>query len=112
MAKRLRNHIDELKVLKKANPSLRKNYLKLANKDLICCLCECSHNILNGNIKLTSAQKKKLTRHSQHLRLLAKKSVPLKTKRNILIQKGGFLPALLAPILGIAASLISSLAST
>lgn len=109
MAKRLKNNLDELKVLKKAKPSLRKSILKSADKDLICCLSECCYNILNGNVKLSPENKKCLTKHGKHLRQLASKRVSLKKKRNLLVQQGGFLPALLGPILGIAASLISSL---
>lgn len=109
MAKRLKNNLDELKVLKKAKPALRKSILKTADKDLICCLSECCHNILNGNVQLSPDNKKCLKRHRKHLRHLASKRVSLKKKRNLLVQQGGFLPALLAPILGVAASLISSL---
>ena len=109
MAKRLKKHIDELKVLKKANPTLRKAYLKAADNSLICCLCECSHNILNGNIRLTSSQKKNLTKHRKLLRHLASRDKSLKKKRSALVQQGGFLPALLTPILAIAGSIISSL---
>jgi hypothetical protein len=109
MAKRLKTHIDELRVLKKAKPSLRKALLKSADNSLICCLSECSHNILNGNVKLSPAQKKALQRHRNNLRQLATKKVPLKRKRELLAQRGGFLPALIGPILGIAASLIPQL---
>ena len=111
MAKRFKNHIDELKVLKKAKPALRKSILKAADKDLICCLSDCCHNILNGNIRLNASQKKSLQRHRKNLRKIATKRTTVKKRRDILVQKGGFLPALLAPIIGVAASIISSLAS-
>ncbi len=109
MTKRLKANLDELKVLRKAKPALRKGIIKTAHKDLICCLAECSHNLLNGNVKLSAKDKKALIKHRKHLRDLASKKVSLKNKRNILVQKGGFLPALIAPILGIATSLITGL---
>ena len=109
MTKRLKAHLDELKVLKKAKPSLRKAIIKSGDSDLICCLSECCHNILNGNIKLSAKGKNSLHKHRKHLRDLASKKLSLRKKRNILVQKGGFLPALLAPILSVAASLIGGL---
>ncbi len=109
MAKRLKSHLDELKVLKKAKPALRKGILKCADKQLICCICECSHNILKGNVKLTAKNRKQLLKYRKHLRDLASKKVSLKKKKNLLIQSGGFLPALIAPILSVATSLLSNL---
>ena len=109
MAKRLRTHLDDLKFLKKATPSVRKAVLKTADNELIRCLCDCSHNILKGNIKLNDKNKKILTKHRGQLRALASKKLTLKKKRNLMVQKGGFLPALIGPILGVATSLLSTL---
>ena len=109
MASRVKKHLDSLKILRKAKPKFRKNFLLGADNDLIKCLCECSLNVLNGNIKLSKNQKKSLRKHRKNIRTLAAKKVGLKRKRKILIQKGGFLPALLAPVLGIAGSLIGDL---
>ena len=111
MAARLKRHVDELKVLKKAKPKLRQSILKAADNQLIHCLCECCHNVLNGNVKLSPKQKKALQKHKKHLRKLTLKKTPVKKRRAILVQNGGFLPALLAPIIGVAVSLISQLVS-
>jgi hypothetical protein len=64
---------------------------------------------VNGNVKITKAQRKKLARHAQVLRTLSTRKTPINKKKKILIQKGGFLPALLAPVLGLAASLVGKL---
>ena len=56
-------------------------------------------NILNGNIPLTPYQLQKLRRYKAKLRTLAKPCVSQKQKLDI-EQKGGFLPALLAPVVG------------
>ena len=111
MTRRLRANLDELKVLKKAKPKLRKSILRTAENDLITCLSECSHNVLNGNIQLTKKDKRALRKHRKVLRQLAKRKVPTAKRRNILVQKGGFLPALLAPILTVATTLLTSLIS-
>ena len=109
MASRLRKHYPILKELARAKPKVRRKILRAASIDLVRCLCECSHNILRGNLKLSPKQKKKLKHHSKTLRSLAGKKVGLKRKKKLILQKGGFLPALLTPILGIASSLIGNL---
>ena len=68
-------------------------------KELQKCLRECAVNILKGNIPLTPAQLKKLKRFKEKVRLLAAYKTPVK-KRRELEQSGGFLPALLAPVVG------------
>ncbi len=98
-----------LKILKKAKPEQRKALLKVADPDLIICLCECVDNILRGNIKLTKKKTEELGKHAKVLRKIQDRTVPKETKRKLLIQNGGFLPALLAPIIGIAGSLIGDL---
>ncbi len=72
---------------------------------LLKCLCECCLNVLKGNVKLTASQKQNLSRHRKVLRDLADRKVSVKRKKHILVQKGGFLPALLRPILSTLAGL-------
>lgn len=98
MSARVRRHADVLKVMAKAKPAMSKAIMKGATPDLIGCLCECAHNVLKGNVPLTKAQKTKLSRYKQDLRAVAKKQTSQKRKCTIL-QRGGFLPALLAPLL-------------
>ena len=109
MAYRVKKHLDVLRVLKSAKPKLRSSILKAAEKELIQCLSECSHNVLAGNIKLSPKQRQALCKHRKSLRDLGRKQTKVDRKRKILIQKGGFLPALLTPILAIAGSLIGEL---
>ncbi len=98
MSARVRRHADTLAFLSKAKPSTCQAIIKGASKDLMHCLCECAHNILQGTVPLTKAQKCRLGRHKEGLRDIAKKTTSLKRKQEIL-QKGGFLPALLGPLL-------------
>ena len=110
MAKRLQRNLEILKILKNCKSRKDQNcILKLVNKDLIQCLCDCAHNILQGNIKLSKQKKISLKKHSSALRDLAEKKGGIEKKRKFLIQKGGFLPALLGPIISIASGLISQL---
>ena len=58
--------------------------------ELVHCICDCVHNILQGNIPVTDEEKDRLKRHRHCLRELVKKKTPDK-KRKHLIQEGGFL---------------------
>ncbi|KAI8511990.1 hypothetical protein Bbelb_110900 [Branchiostoma belcheri] len=105
MSQRLHRHADCLRVLSKANPKLRKAILSTAPNDLLKSICDCSHNVLKGNIRLTPGQRKGLSRHKNTLRQLGDKKIPLAKKRRTLIQKGGFLSLLLSPIISAITSL-------
>ena len=108
MSARLRRHASVLQTLASAKPPLQKAIIKNASNDLVNCLCECALNILKGHVPLKSRQKKLLCRHKQVLRSLAKKNISVPRKRK-LIQKGGFLGALIGPLLGAVIPAISSL---
>jgi len=109
MSARLKRNLAFLHVLKKANKKQRKAILDSGNKDLILCLCEVIDNVLAGTVKLSIKQKKDLSKYKSILRQLVDKKVTLDKKRKIFIQKGGFLPALLGPALGLAATIIGQL---
>ena len=87
-------------VLCGAKPSVIQAILKGASPDLIKALSECSLNVLKGHVHLTRDQKRRLCKYKQTLRLLAKKSTSVK-RRKQLLQKGGFIGALLKPVLGV-----------
>lgn len=102
----IKRHAAMLKMIHKSRPKLRKSLLKMANKQLIRCICECASNTLKGNVELLPAEKRKLCRHRKILRRLVHKQEDWKAKRKLITQKGGFLLPLLAPIVG---ALIASL---
>jgi hypothetical protein len=109
MANHVRKHAAILRTIQKARPDLRKSLIQLADEDLIRCICECADNTLKGNVKLTPAQHKKLSRYKKVLRRIAKKGESWRAKRKVISQCGGALPALLIPILGtVVTSLISA----
>ena len=86
-------------LIKTKNAKLRKAILEHADPELIRALCVCAHNILQGNVKMTPQEKKRLRKYQTKLHLLAsKRGLSVKQKRRDLQQTGGFLPALLAPL--------------
>ena len=106
MTARLKKHLEFLKVLQKSKGKLRKNLLKDIDNDVLKCLCDCAHNTLCGNLPLSSVHFKQLKKHKNKLRVLASKKVSLKKKKH-LVQSGGFISALLAPLLTVAATLLA-----
>src|SRR6267154_3003556 len=107
MSQRLHRHVNLLKALHKAGPEARKTLLKKhCNRDFVCCITECVKNLLNGNVPLNSIQKKKLSSKKKVLRQFALKKTTLNKKQK-LIQSGGFLGALLGPIISVLGGLFN-----
>ena len=96
-----------LKTLQHLSPARRKAFLSNCPKDTIEALCEISLNLLKGRIPLSKSQYGKLKRHKEAIKLFADKKTALKRKQQILRQRGGFIPLLLATVLPIITSLIT-----
>ena len=106
MSARLKKNLPLLKWLSEAKPKASKAVLKAVDKDVMNTISECCVNVLRGNVPLSQQQKRKLFKHRQALRLLAgRKKVSDKRKR-ALVQGGGFLGALLGPIIGVLGHLL------
>ena len=99
MTRRLQHNAPYLHVLARGSDKQRQGVIQGANKELIACLCECALNVLNGNVHLKPSEKKKLLKYKRHLRALSNKKTPALKKKKLLRQKGGFLGALLTPVL-------------
>lgn len=107
MSSRLHKHANLLRALHRASPSIRRRLLhEYCNGDFVCCIVECIKNLLKGNVPLSNAQKSKLKSKKKHLRLMTLKKTSLAKKRK-LIQSGGFLGALLGPIVSVLGSLFN-----
>ena len=108
MSSKLRKHANLLRAFHKAKPHIRRRLLHdYCNGDFVCCIVECVKNVLKGNVKLSSAQKKKLKAKRKDLRLMTLKKTSLSKKRKI-IQSGGFLGALLGPIVSVLGNLFGN----
>lgn len=107
MSKRLHRHVNLLKALYRASPSTRKTLLKKhCDGDFVGCITECVKNLLKGNVPLNSDQKKKLSAKKKALRQFALRKTSFRKKQK-LIQSGGFLGALLGPIVSILGGLFN-----
>lgn len=100
MTREVKAHAHLLQALLKVSRKQRLAILKEADKQLVKCICECSLNLLKGRVPLKSEEKKKLSTYKVLLRNLALRKGGWKSKKKILLQKGGnFIPLLLGPIL-------------
>lgn len=107
MSSRIKRQAPLLKLLSKAKPATVRAVIKEADKDLVDALCECALNVLSGTVSLSKPARKKLLRHKSTLRCLSGKSLSTHRKK-VLLQKGGFLGALLGPVLGILGNVLGS----
>ena len=99
-------HKDFLTLLSKSKQKKRRDLLiELASSQELNAIIECIINILRGNVSLNERRKKRFSRFKNVMREVALKSNPIKKKKRILQQKGGFLGALIP----IALSAIGSL---
>jgi hypothetical protein len=63
-----------------------------------------------GPIKHSAKEKRKLKQHKRWIGVVLNKRAPLKLKKEVLVQRGGFLGAILAPLLkSLAGGLFGSL---
>jgi len=105
----MRKFLPLLRRISKLGNKEKSQYAKRCNKEFLDCVSECAKNILSGNVQLTTKQKTALRRNRQNLRQLSIKKTSLKKKRQI-IQKGGLLGAILAPVLAtLGGTVLSSL---
>lgn len=106
MSSRLKKYLHKLRLLKEASDKVRKKILKNCNKNLLGCICECAKNVLKGNVPLTKPQKSKLSRFKKKLRNLVSKKTRATVKKK-LIQSGGFIGALLTPVISFLGALLN-----
>jgi len=104
----MRKYLPTLKRIHRLSEKAKKKMICDCDRKLIECFSECSANILNGNVPLKPTQLRKLRREKKNLRALALRRTSLKHKKKIL-QKGGFITAILPPVLTVLSSLLGGL---
>ena len=98
--------LSTLKKLSRLRDSRQRNaFLKSCKKHTIYAICEICRNVSRGNLPISNIRKKQLHKYKTHIRNLSKKSLTLKKRKEILNQKGGFLPSLLIPAVTILAQI-------
>ena len=91
MSKALKNSEHYIQLLAKSGPKRRKALLNQATHEELKGLCEICLNIFKGNIPLSDNNFRKLKRNSNTIKVLASSKIPLRVKKRVVSQKGGFL---------------------
>lgn len=81
------------------NKALKAKFLKQFEDCIIKATQEMSVNTLQGNVTMTSNQKKRLRRYKKALIALSKHSVPRFQKKRIILQSGSGIFAALLPLI-------------
>ena len=95
---RVHEHFPLLSYLKDLSPRDQKSLIKGANRKMLEAFSEICLNLVKKNINLTPSQIDKLRPYEEEIYQLALKKHNV-TKRKEIIQKGGFLGALLSSVL-------------
>jgi len=96
---------------KNTTPNMRTAILRVANKKLIGAICESILNFLQGNLDINDDEIAHLKSYKFKLRKIINEN-NLKTRRQIIIQNGGFLQFLIPAVVTGIASIVSSLISS
>ena len=100
MSRVVKNNLPFLHLLTCCPEHQRQFLLETATPEQIHALVQIVFNILHGNIPVSKEVKRNLKRHADALVSLVESSVPFKTKKQTLAQKGGgFIQDLLFPVL-------------
>ena len=92
-------------------PNMRTAILRVANKKLIGAICESILNFLKRNLDINDDDIANLKSYKFKLRKIINEN-NLKTRRQIIIQNGGFLQFLIPAVVTGIASIVSSLISS
>ena len=111
MSERTRRYLPLLKQINRLGDRAKRQLIQKCDREFLDCVSECAKNVIKGNVPLKPAQLQRLRRERSNVRALALKKTSLKKKRRIL-QKGGFLGALIPPVLSVLGSLLLGNASS
>jgi dissimilatory sulfite reductase (desulfoviridin) alpha/beta subunit len=103
--KELVTHAAILRTLARSKPRVLTKQIKQLSPRVVRAIQNISKNYLKGSVSLTKRQKQRLHQHRRLLKELALRKTSIKRSKNIL-QKGGFLGTLLAPLIGIFSKLL------
>jgi len=83
------------------NPTVTRAILKTAPESVIKTICNAALNCYRGDVQLSPKQKHILKRFRKQIEALCSKSIGIKFKRRILVQKGGaiWIPLLIGSVL-------------
>ena len=86
--KGVKSNYHTLHVLKTAETKLRKAIISNFNKEMVNCISECVLNVVNGNIRLSVCDTRKLQKLKAAIRMVVDRHVSLSGKTRLIVQLG------------------------
>lgn len=105
---RLTKNAGAIRALAVADNTIRKAMISNASKELILTLVQCAQDIIKGQVTLTTHQLGRLKPYEQLLERFIASKVGTENKKQLL-QRGGFLGALVRPLVAVLPQLLQSL---
>lgn len=102
-----KKQVRDLELIKTCPKALRKQILKTLPSRSVKAICECTLNVLKGNVPLSTYQKKSLSKYKTTLRKIGTKKGTLFHKKKLIVQQGGFLNILIPAALSVLTGLIN-----
>ena len=102
-----------LKLCKKLKPEEFNSFLDHLSDNSVDSICECVYNVINTDLKLSSAKRRKLKNHivskcnTKNIKLITNKKVSISKRRKLIKQEGGFLGPILAAVIPFLTSLFT-----
>ncbi len=106
-SKNLKNNKEIILLCSKLKQPVLRKFIKYADNNFIKAVSEICDNTIKGNVPLSKHHFSHLKRYYKHLKVISDKKRPSSLKKKY-IQTGGFLPTLIAPIIGFLGSVIST----
>ena len=108
LSKRMKENICVMAALHKAPSHIRKIGIDNASPELIKAFTEIARNLAAGNVRVSPHSQMALRRHGKKLdQMISGKTSIIRKKR--LLQEGGFLGALVKPLMGVIGPLVKPL---
>lgn len=102
-----KKQLHDLQLIKTCPKPLRKQFLKKLPSRSVKAICECTLNVLKGNVPLSPYQKRSLSKYKTTLRKIVTKKGSLFNKKKLIVQHGGFLNILIPAALTVLTGLIN-----
>ena len=106
MTSRLGRHIRDLELMSSASTQARRRIITQASDDLILALVDAAKMVIKGKVALSPNQLRAVRRHKQDFQKVIKPRTSIRQLKKV-YQVGGFVPALLGPLLKIGLPIIS-----
>jgi hypothetical protein len=110
MNRRVTKNAEVLRALFNADNAVRAAVIRRAKKELVLALVDVARAIINRVVPLTDAQLRSIARRARDIKALVNPRTSIESRKELL-QKGGFITALLAPALKLLPTLLGGLTS-